>query len=221
VAAPSADPDKFEEAIRAHRRRVPVTEAEFEALTEAEQVHAFKVAGVAQARQVQEIFDAIDRAIEHGTPLDTFKADVGETLAEAWGGEDAPRVESIFRTSTMQAYNEGRDEIFDDPAVREVFVYARFDAVGDSRSCETCDPLDGTILPADDPFWATHKLPLHPSCRCVKTALTAEDAHEAGVDAKPPKSEPPAEGFGRGEDYEPDLTGFDPSIASILRDRLK
>lgn len=166
AAQPPSDVDKFEEAIRAFRKRVPLTDAQFAALTEAERAYAFRVAGLTQARQVQEVMDALDRAIEHGTTLEDFKAEVGETLAEAWGGEDASRTERVFRTEVLRSYSEGREEIHSEPAVREAFPYTRFDAVGDARSdeCEICEPLDGTILRADDPFWATHQLPLHPNC---------------------------------------------------------
>lgn len=223
MAAPPPDLDRFEEAIRAFRRRVPMTDAQFAALTEAERAYAFKVAGLTQARQVQEVFDAIDRAIEHGTTLEDFRAEAGQTLAEAWGGDAAPRSERLFRTEVLRSYSEGREEIFSDPAVREAFPYTRFDAVGDNRSdeCEICEPLDGTILRADDPFWATRQLPLHPNCRCQKTALDEDSAREEGVDTRPPKSEPPPDGFGRGQDPDPDMDAFDPAIRSILRERLK
>lgn len=219
--APPPDPDRFEEAIRAWRRRLPVTEADLADLTAAEAEHAFTVAGVTQANQVQQVFDALDRAIEQGTTLEDFEADVGGALADSWGGADAGRVEMLFRSNLMAAYNEGRQEIFDDPAVKEARPFIRFDAVSDSRACDICDPLDGVVKPADDPFWDKHRPILHPGCRCVLTPLDEEEAHAAGVTHAVPKAEPPAEGFGRGEDYEPDLSGFDPEIAAVLRDRLK
>lgn len=221
MALPPADPDKFGQAIRAFRKRVPMTDAQFRALSEAEQEYAFTVAGVTQGNQVQSIFDAIDRAIEDGTTLEDFKAEAGDVLAEAWGGEDAPRVESLFRTNVLQSYNEGRHEIFSDPVVREARPYLRFDAVGDSRACDICDPLDGKVLAADDPFWAQHQPPLHPNCRCLVTPLDADEAHDEGISRGEPRSEPPADGFGGQADYEPDLGDFDPEIAAVLRDRLR
>lgn len=218
---PPADPDKFKEAIDAWRARVPMTPDAFALLEEAERAHAFTVAGVTQANAVQEVFDAIERAIEHGTTLDDFKDEVGGTLAEAWAGEDAARTETLFRTSVMQSYNEGRDAIFSDPAVREVRPYLRVDGCSDNRQCDICGPLDGLVLPADDPFWATHKFPLHPGDRCVVTALTHEEAHDEGVSRGAPEAEPPAEGFGTHADYEPDLSGYDPAIRDALAERLK
>jgi len=213
-------PDRFDEAVKAFRRRVPMTDAQFDRLDAAAQSHAFKVAGVADARLVQETFDAIDRAVENGTTFKDFKVDVGAKLEEAWGGEDAPRLETVFRTNVMTAYNDGRDAIFDHPEVKKARPFRRFDAVGDSRDCPICEPLDGTILPADDPFWERHKLPLHPNCRCESVALSPEEADDEGVDDEAPEAEPPAEGFGTREEFEPDYSSFSPEVAGVLRDKL-
>jgi len=218
---PAADVDRFEEAIRAWRRRAPISDDELAIIDADELEHAFKVANVTEGRVLQDVFDALDRAISEGTTLDDFKDEVGDLLTEAWGAEDSPRLEAIFRTNVLTSYNEGRDEVFSDPAVREARPYKRVDGTGDSRECEICEPLDGTVLPADDSFWASHQFPLHPNCRCLVVALTPEEAADEGIDQGAPDAAPPADGFGKGEDYEPDLSSFDPEIGAVLRDRLK
>lgn len=223
MASPPADPDRFDEAIRVFRRRVPMTDPEYRKLEAAERQRAFWVAEVTEARAVQEVMDAIERALRDGTDLQVFKAETGAMLAEAWGGEDAPRLETVFRTNVMNAYNGGRHEIFSDPVVREARPYLRFDAVGDGRTSEICDELDGKVLPADDPFWLTHTPPLHPNCRSVVTPLTDEEAEAEGIATRAPETGP-AEGFGRPPEPEtdkPDLGSFDPAIRSVLRDRLE
>lgn len=220
-ADPPATPDRFDEAVRAWRKRVPVGADEFRALTAAERRHAFTVAGVAEARVVQQVFDAVDRAVEKGTTLSDFKAEIGAELADAWGGEDAARIESLFRTNVMGAYNEGRAEIFGDPEVRRARPYLRYDASGDSRMCEICAPLDGTVMAADDQFWRTHLPPLHPGCRCIHVPLSAEEAQDEGVDWEPPEAEPPAPGFGTSSDYDPDMSSFSPEVAAVLREILE
>jgi uncharacterized protein with gpF-like domain len=221
-ADPPADPGRFDEAVRAFRKRVPITGKRWADLNADEQAHAFTVANVAEARVVQEVYDAIDKAIEDGTTLQDFQAEVGAQLEEAWGGANAPRVETIFRTNVMQAYNEGRDEIFSHPAVREARPFCRVDTADDSRICPICEPLTDLVLPADDPFWATHKFPLHPGCRCITVALTPEEAEDEGVDdGTPDDAEPPVEGFGTGEDYDPDMASFAVEVADALRDKLK
>ena len=52
-------------------------------------------------------------------------------------------------------------EILSHPEVRKARPYWRFDSAGDDRVTEICEALDGTIRPADDPFWHTHTPPLH------------------------------------------------------------
>lgn len=217
-------PDRFDEAIAWHRRRVPLTDAEWQSLQQKSHDRAFKVAGVQQAQVAQAVFDDIDRAIRDGTTLDDFKAAAGAKLAEAWGGEDAHRVETVFRTNVLHSYNAGRTTVFRHPAVKEARPYLRFDATEDSRTSEICDELDGTVLPADDPFWARHTPPLHYNCRSQLTPLDREEAADEGIDDGPPDTGDAEvdEGFGRPTaEYEPDTSGFDPEIRRILEARLR
>ena len=224
MAPPPPDPDRFDEAIRAFRRRVPVTDGEMRQMTAAERERAFWVANVTQARMVQEVMDALDRAVASGTTLEDFQAEVGAALAEAWGGPDAPRVEMVFRTNVMGAYNEGREEVFSDPEVRKARPYWRFDTAGDSRVSEDHEELDGLILPADDPWWRSHRPPLRPNCRCQITAITEAEAIKEGVDNRPANDvAAPADGFGRPasrENWEPDLDALDPELRRLVRDRI-
>lgn len=222
---PPADPDRFEEDVRVFRSRVPMTDDEWDELVEAERARAFTVAGVTQARVVQDTMDAIDRAIDEGTTFEDFKAEVGVDLYDSWGGEDPGRLETVFRTNVMSAYNEGRQEIFSDPAVQEARPYLRFDDVHDNRESDICSALHGTVKPADDPFWKTHTPPLHFNCRSILTPLSPEEAAEEGItDGHPDTGDArPDEGFGRRpepEDAKPDLKEFDPEIRSTLSDRL-
>src|SRR6185369_12313498 len=120
-------------------------------------------------------------AVRDGTTLDDFKDEVGARLAEAWGGEDAPRLENVFRTNVLQSYNAGRYEIYSDPVVQEARPYLRFDGVDDSRTCPICAPLNGVVKAADDPFWKTRHPPLHHSCRDLLAPLSKEEAHEEGI----------------------------------------
>jgi SPP1 gp7 family putative phage head morphogenesis protein len=219
-----ADPKRFEEAIDAFRKRVPIRKDEWETLTRQEREYAFTVAEVAQADLVTDVYEAIDKAISAGTTLEEFKRDVGAKLEDAWGEPRAARVETIFRTNVLGAYNEGRHAILTAPAVKEARPYWRFDAVEDSRTSDICDELDGTILPADDPFWDSHTPPLHFQCRSVLTPLSEEEATDEGENDEAPDAEPD-EGFGaapsrEGEDWEPDLSEYPEEIADELGDRL-
>lgn len=220
------DPAQYDEAVRAFRKRVPMPDWQWDALTEAEREFAFKVSGVAQADLVTEAWEAIDRALRDGTSLEDFKASVGGQLEEAWGRAEPARLETIFRTNTQSAYTAGQHAVVNSPEVRKARPYWRFDSSGDARVCDICDPLDGVVLPADDPFWADHIPPLHFDCRCPHPApLSDEEAEEEGIAESAPDHEPD-EGFGHaptvggGGDWEPDTASYPEPIRAVLDERL-
>lgn len=132
---PPADPDRFEEAIAAFRKRVPMTRKEWDDLNEAQREHAFMVSEVATADVVTDVCDAIDKAITEGSTLEDFKENVGDLLESSWGGPRPGRLDTIFRTNVQTAYNAGRHAIFSAPAVKKARPYLRFDGVEDDRQC--------------------------------------------------------------------------------------
>lgn len=223
---PPDDPAEFEEAVRFFRQRVPMPDWKWDALTEEERTFAFKVSGAAQADLATQAWEAMDKAIAQGTTLEEFKRDVGAKLEAAWGRTDPHRLETIFRTNALGAYNAGRHEILSHPEVRKARPYLRFDAVNDSRVSDVCEALDGTIRPADDPFWTTHTPPLHFNCRSVLVPLSDEEAQDEGVSGNVVGAEAD-EGFGRpppaggGADWEPDPKDYPGPIGEVLDGKLQ
>ncbi len=218
-------PATFKEAVAKFRERVPMPADEYAKLTADEKRKSFTVAEVLNARLVSDVFNALAKSIEQGTPFETFKAEVGAQLAEAWGGESPGRLETMFRTNLLTAYNGGRHALITAPAVQRVRPYLRFDGIDDSAQSEICAAAMGTVLPADDPWWASHSPPLHPNCRSVLTPLSEDEALEEGIEDDPPPLEP-VEGFGvppdeKGEDWVPDMTLFPAEIREELAARLK
>jgi SPP1 gp7 family putative phage head morphogenesis protein len=216
--------ERFEAAIEAINKRAPVDRETWDALSRLERENAFTVSRVAQADVLQQVLDAVQSAVEHGTDLEQFKDDVYGQLLESWGGEMPGRLETIFRTNLITAYNEGRHAIISAPTVKRARPYWRFDATMDDRVTDECEELNGTILPADDPFWSSHTPPLHFNCRSILVPLTAEEAGEEGIDDEAPDVEED-EDFGAapskdGEDWRPDLDRFDPEIREELESRL-
>lgn len=186
----------FPEAVAWFRARVPMTEEAFGELSARAQEKAFTVANVAQLDVVTDAWEALDKAIDEGTDLREFVADVGAQLEQAWGGEDPARLESMFRTNVQFAYAAGRTIMQDDPAIKEARPFKRFMAVLDSRTSEICSERDGTVLPADDPFWDSNNPPLHRGCRSTIITLDPEQAQEFGVDNAPPDAPDVQDGFG-------------------------
>lgn len=167
----SPDPIRFEEAIAAIRRRVPMTEDVWDLLEEEERDFAFTVANVTQLDMVVDVYEACERAVAEGRTLEDFKADVGDVLERAWGEEDPARLEAVFRTNTMGAYNSGRHEAAQ--AVKRDRPYWRFDGPRDDRtSKDICLPCVGVILPADHHWWRTHYPILHWNALASGTLIT-------------------------------------------------
>lgn len=219
------DIDEFDKAVRAFRRRVPMAKKDWDALNARQREYAFTVAEATRADLATVVYEAAEKAIRKGTTLDEFREDIETKLDAEWLAPSAARAELIFRNAVLGSYNSGRHAVFSDPVVREARPYLRFDAVGDSRMSEICEGLDGTILPADDPFWAKHTPPLHHACRSIVTALSPEEADEEGVTSSAPDVDPD-EGFGlepsdEGGDWEPRLREYPPAIREQLRERLR
>lgn len=219
------DPVKFHEAIQAFRARVPMTEDEWDALQESEREFAFTVAGVAQAELVADVYEAIERAIEDGTDIDDFRAEIGADLEDSWGGEEPGRLETIFRTNVLGAYNAGRYSAATAPAVKRERPYWRFDGVDDSRTTEDiCEPIieAKVVLPANHPWWRTHYPPLHYQCRSLVSTLTEEQAQEEGITSSPPEVHA-MPGFGAapsdgGTDWEPDTEDLPTPIREVFEE---
>jgi SPP1 gp7 family putative phage head morphogenesis protein len=218
-----ADPNKFPEAIKKFRARVPMTRAEWDKLSQGQRERAFMVSEVSLADLVTEVYEAVDAAVAGGTSFEEFKTATKAKLVEHWGGEKPGRLETIFRTNVQTAYNGGRHAILSAPEVKRFRPYWRFDGIDDERQTEICDECDGTILAANDPWWTTHHPPLHYNCRSVPTPLSEEEALAEGVDDPPPNN--PQDGFGtppsvEGDDWEPDLTEYPEEIRQELRKRV-
>ena len=219
-ARPPADPKASQEAVRWFRDRLIMSDEEFAALEGATHDLAFTIAGVNQLDLVTEVWEAVDRAVANGETLENFQERVGDRLAAAWGKDQPWRVENIFRNQAQRAYGVGRWEQMNAPAVRKARPYRRFSAIIDDRTSEICEPIDDTVLPADNPWWNSHVPPLHHNCRSHLVTLSEEEAKEEGVAEAPPDVES-AEGFGKAPELEgpvePDLSEYPEPLVAEYR----
>jgi SPP1 gp7 family putative phage head morphogenesis protein len=215
---------RYKEAVASVRRRVPMKRDEFDELSTAERQNAFTVAEVTRARVLQQVLDAVDRAVDKGTSFEDFQDEVADSLVESWSGEIPGRLENIFRTNVLTSYADGRHAVNNAPAVREARPYWRYDDVEDDKECDECNACSGVVLPADDPWWATHHPLLHYQCRCTVTALSPEEAEEEGIADAGPEIDAD-EGFGdeptsSGDDWGPNLDGLSDELREVIEARL-
>jgi SPP1 gp7 family putative phage head morphogenesis protein len=220
-ARPKADPDHFTEALAFLRARVPMTDPEFKALTDASHARAFTIAGVAELDIVNQVWTAIGDAIKRGESLGQFKSRVSEALTRAWGRENPWRMELVFRNGVQSSYGRGRWQQQHDPSVLKSRPYMEYNAILDARTTKTCRKANGTVLPAEHLWWKTHSPPLHHHCRGTTISLTAQQAKEQGIKEKGPDA-PPGEGFGEapgGKEWKPDLSKYPQQLSFVFKEK--
>jgi SPP1 gp7 family putative phage head morphogenesis protein len=219
----SADFEKFEEALDWFESRLPVTRPEMADLDVFAAQRAWWISNVAEADIVADVHESIGRAIAKGVPFEEWETEIEGTLTRAWGAPNAPRVETIFRNAAQHAYNAGRYRQLTKPDIATARPFWQFDAVLDTRTTAVCRAADGTVLPADHPWWQTHQPPLHHRCRSAVLALRPSQAAAKGL-TPDPTSIAADRGFGNPpalDDWEPDLDDYSPEVGTILQRRLE
>lgn len=73
------------------------------------------------------------------------------------------RAQTIARTETMRAHNQGRIKFYDTAGFAEL----EWLAIGDERQCPVCEALNGKRFPPGK----FPPMPAHPLCRCTQVAI--------------------------------------------------
>lgn len=150
-------------------------------------------------------------ALEEGTTLQQFAADMRETGAQLGiSADNSSYLETVFRTNVQTAYGAGRFRAMTQPEVIEERPYVQYRTTQDSRVRDSHAELDGLIWRTNDPKWHEIAPPNGFNCRCSMVTLDPEEFEDEGGQAKLQSSVPPA--------GKPDA-GFDrPPIALVKED---
>lgn len=95
---------------------------------------------------------------------------------EMEGGEEIPahRIEAIVRTTTTEAYNQGR--LTEMRQLGELIIPAvQYSAILDDRTTEICEGLHGHLFKLNDPDLDRFTPPNHVSCRSVLVELVLDE----------------------------------------------
>lgn len=223
----SADLDEhgFDEAVQWFQARTLLTAEDAEQLDARAKRDAFWVGAGFQLSQIQRVFDEIAKAEASGEPFEDWRKRTADLFIE-------PRHQDlVFRNAVQRSYNAGRYAQMRDADVIDARPYWQFDAVHDSRLSQICreiDPPAGPpcILPADDPFWATHTPPLHHGCRSGIRSLRTTTAKRLGISTQRPDIKADR-GFGiaptddDGSQLKPDTKKIDPELGKELERKAK
>lgn len=202
----TAEPQRFTEAVEWFEDRLPLTPELADTLADYSGDRAWTVAGLTQLDVVFDVWRSLLDAVEHGTPFAEWQKNVEPRLTKAWGRRNAPRVETVFRNATQQAFNAGRWRQITDPAVKAFRPFILVDGIDDARQSAICNAIDGTIVSVDDPWLDTHSPQLHHRCRTQLRTLSAADAKRRGGATQQLPADKADEGFGR----KPTATAFEP-----------
>lgn len=84
------------------------------------------------------------------------------------------RIETIVRTNTTEAFNQGRLTEIMRPEMDDIVEYVQYSAIMDTRTTPICKTLDGKVFRRDDPALQDFTPPNHYACRSVLVPLTPD-----------------------------------------------
>lgn len=160
----------YSKVINSLKKKVPELAIllETEGLTEevliALRRHAFFVTKLNKISDVKAVQRSLAQAVENGFSFRTWKEQLIQDrpkVVDTLNRTAKNRLETVFRTNTAQAYQDGAVE-----KARRLEMYLRYSAILDSRTRPSHGQLHGITLPATDKFWDDHRCPLDFNCRC-------------------------------------------------------
>lgn len=164
----------------------------------AEHASAFTVAKMADIDMLADVQASLEDAIAQGLSYDTWADTITPMLQrKGWWGRQAvtdpltgetivaelgtpSRLKTIFRTNVQGSYAAGQWEQIQEQ--KDVAEYLLYDAIDDHRTRPEHAAWDGTVLPADHPWWLTHYPPNGWNCRCGVIQMSAEDLEDLGLE---------------------------------------
>jgi len=145
---------------------------------------AFIVAGATKADLLDDLRQAVDKAIAEGKSIQWFRTAFDGIVQkhgwEGWTGSDTLdgrdwRTRVIYSTNMRASYAAGRYAQLTDPALlktRPFWKYLHSDLVTHPRALH--QSWNGMVLRYDDPFWQTHYPPNGFGCRCRIMAVRGD-----------------------------------------------
>jgi hypothetical protein len=151
-------------------------------IMKAQHDRSFVVAGAMASDLLEDLRQAVGKAIEGGSTLADFRRDFDQIVAtHGWdfkGGRNW-RTRVIYQTNLQTSYAAGRYQQLTDPdmlKVRPYWLYVHSDSV--LRPRPQHQAWNGLILRADDPWWQTHYPPNGWGCQCTVRAVSLQELRD-------------------------------------------
>lgn len=182
----------FEEAIDFFRAKARVPSEHWTDLWRTAHAHGFMVAGAASDDLLADFQEALRKALEDGTTLETFRGDFNNIVDKyGWKYTGSPGWRSgiIYDTNLSTAFAAGRYAQLTQPDTLTAFPYWMYVHGDSQRPRPQHLAWNGLTLRADDPFWDSHYPPNGWRCSC-RVAPVGEAGlrrmGKSGPDASPP-----------------------------------
>lgn len=188
----------FADQLAFFRRKVNVPTARWDDLRLGDHAHGFMVAGLARADVLNDMREAIVKAIE-GETLEDFRARFDDLVRGRWEGFTgdgsvkgrAWRTRIIYRTNLRTSYMAGRWETL------RKFAFLRYNHHTILNPREQHVRWDNLVIAINDPWWDTNYPPNGWGCNCDATGVSEQRLRAMGrtPDAAPPtiRGDPPPE----------------------------
>ena len=176
----------FEQQVRYFETKLNLPTNSYLDVLGEEHDYFFMVAGANRNEVLLAFREAVDEAISNGETLEGFRKWFDEIVARTgWdykGGRNW-RTRIIYDTNVYAAYNRGRLQQHLDLA--DVMPYWEYHHHDNAHPRQEHIDLDGTILPASDPFWRYYSPIKAYGCHCTVTAHDEDDLKEMGKTVSP------------------------------------
>jgi len=211
----------FQEQIDFFRSKLNLPTERWDDIVRNAHDRAFIVAGAAKADLLNDLRDAVDKAIVNGESIGAFRSRFDDIVKkhgwEGWTGSGSQkgrdwRTRVIYQTNLSTSYAAGRYKQLNDPdlaAVRPYWQYIHNDTVQHPRPLHVS--WSGMVLSKDDTWWQTHYPPNGWGCRCrikavrkseYKGAKAPDDGSYTHIDSAGVRHTVP-NGIDYGFDYQP------------------
>lgn len=170
----------FKEAIDFYRAKLRLPSAGWTDIWQQQHSQAFVVAGANHDALVEDFYNAVRKAQEEGTGYAAFRKDFDTITAKhgwAYNGSPGWRSKVIYDTNITQAYNAGRYQQMQ--AVKHLRPYWEYRHTPGEHPRLMHLSWNGLILPADDPWWATHFPQNGWGCKCRVNSLSRLEAERS------------------------------------------
>ena len=176
------------------KNKVSQTSWNWYEIYEKEHDKVFTVAKTAGYDVLKDIRAAVQKAIDEGQSLNSFKKELKPILTQKgwWGKVPDPsdptkevqlgsvrRLEKIYTTNLRTSYQAGRYANLEDNAAFR--PYWQYIAVMDDRTRKEHKELHGKVFRHDDPFWENFFPPNGWNCRCTVKSLSQKDLDRLGL----------------------------------------